>query len=231
MAFRKQGSGSGGGIRIVKELPEPVQGRQPLIVYVEADYTPAGPYRAEDFDITVTPVNLPPPQGFPTQRIGYSVGDLQPQDAAFGVAGAGGALDPAIDSLQGVFAGRAGDGQLIVVPTAAAVVAYAQGRADTDLLVTDGAGNSYTLSRLQDYWISDGAANQIAAADAWVAGTPVVLRITSPDGQTGFTPEGLRSIGDAGSPRNLLGEPVAENFYHVSPETGLWVEGLSLIHI
>ena len=53
---RVEGAG-GGGIRIVSELPEPVRGKQPLVVYVEADYY-SGERTVSETTFTVTPASL-----------------------------------------------------------------------------------------------------------------------------------------------------------------------------
>lgn len=214
------------GVPVVDELPEP---RRPgAVVYVKEAYIPLGPYRAQDFDLTVTPAALTA-LGLPTQRIGYSAGDLQSVENAFGVGAAGGALAPQASIIRGLFAQATGRGRLILVLTDAARDEYREGRANQAPIRVHIGATTYDLVYGEGvdpgetgFWTGGNIAN----ADQWVAGTPVTLRITTPDGQTGITPEGFKSIGDSDNPRNPTGDEVEADFYHVDPASMEWVRGL-----
>ena len=194
---------------------------------------PFGPYRASDFDVTVTPAGLPAGQGVVTQRTGYAARELQSTNAAFGVTGAGGAIAPSGSPFLGIFVGFNARGPLTVLPTDEAGDAFRALSTGADkILVTIGA-NSYTLAPSRNpgepafFWNSENpGSDQILGANAWVAGTPVTLRMTSEDGQSGFTQEGVRTIGQPGNPRNIVGgEQIERGFWHVDPDTMAWRRG------
>ncbi|MCY4470307.1 MAG: hypothetical protein OXC08_16455, partial [Thiotrichales bacterium] len=183
--FARRRGGAGGGIRIVKALPEPVRGRQPLIVYVEADYYASGGLAEAETTFT-----------------------LNPADQGFGRLG--GSPAPAIDGFGNMY--QDGNRATFITELSEALASRLGG----SFLNLDGV--SYGLRGLS----TTGVLTNNNSGPRWVAGTPIALRFLRADG---------RALGADGRFHVVRAddEPIIkENFYHVSPETGLWVEGLGL---
>ncbi|MCY4441141.1 MAG: hypothetical protein OXE53_13125 [Deltaproteobacteria bacterium] len=196
--------GSGGGIRQVARLPAPKRGQ---LAYVKADYQEGGPYAATDFDLTIIAG-----ANALNNRIGYG--------AAGQTDGAAGSLETPVPGLtalvyttgNGTFHLRF-DGE------------YTALLGGFDNLFLRIGTDQYTLVNRGDLFQSETDANRLAVADRWAAGEEVTFRIfTNAGGTSGLTPEGLRAIGDPGSPRG--GDLIPQGFYHVDEESSEWVHGI-----
>ena len=175
--------------------------------------SPYGPYRASDFDLTLSAQSFLPL----LTNIGFN-SELN----------RGSLNAPGVGELQtGDGTGRANliisDADDIALGSPNTIRAVLAGGTVVNL----GRDNFDPPGGFEDGYVNFSARGIAAAAD-FTDGQDYTVRLTTPDQQTGFTPEGIRTIGQGNSPRNVVGgETVEEDFWHVDPETNEWVQGLA----
>ena len=184
-----------GGGGIDRVAQLPANPQPGTVVYVTADYAPGGAYRASDFDIAVTV------RRFSDRRAGFLRGTGE------------GSISPDIAGIEQIAITQAGTievrlsdeldsyfGDAMAIRVGSALVALAQ---------HPGTG-----------------AWQSAAGNAqWPLNAVTTVRLVTTDETSGITPEGIRTVGALGNPRNPL-PTVEEDYYHVDPDTDDWVRGL-----
>ena len=183
--FARRGSGSGSGVRHVRELPTPEKGVGNLY-YVVDTYLGPGPWAAADFDLTLTPGDI---SGRDT-AVGYTRSRTMIEGGIYEQAGA---IDPLPDGLEVL----GHEGSLLFAKLSGQALARAAGR---DLTVSFG-GNDYTLNPLPGYpdeWSGLSPAGHVAAGDRWTAGTPVTVRVFLAGTETGLLGNGFAAIGEKG---------------------------------
>ncbi|MCY4428918.1 MAG: hypothetical protein OXC11_00795, partial [Rhodospirillales bacterium] len=197
----RTGIGVGGGVQIVSELPEPVRGRQPLITYVEADYYASGLPTEEETTFTFLPVRLG------NGNLGNIIQALQ---------------DPGADVSNWLVY----DSNRFVYIDLADGLGARAAAADSLELSVDGTRyrlvGAGTTNRLHSFETED----QITTAFA--EGVEVTVRLITPANVDPADRRYLAADGRFHQLRPADEAPIKEGFYHVSPETGLWVRGLGL---
>lgn len=195
------GSGSG-GIELVSKLPTPKDG---LIVYVKETYNLLGPYRKEDFNVTVAVQSLI--SGGVVQR-GYQrrprLGSLVPDLPA---------LERIRQTPQGVIVVQFND-ELVDNH-------FRNSRGLKAVLQSNGASVELTYNAGSREW-----ASAIAQSLLPGSGGSVGIRLMDDAETSGLSPEGIRIIGQGESPRNPTTTTINEGFWHVDPESMTWREGL-----
>ena len=174
----------------------------------ERTKSPYGPYRESDFDFALSPGDT---RG----------GILGFNRVADGIFAAVGLLTPDLPAIAHFTQDNTRD--MVLRFSDAAVDAEFQ---RLGVVVREGLRTSAQGGHTgRDFIITGGSVG--SGIQRWVEGTPVTLRITTPDGQAGLTPEGIRTVGQGNSPRNVVGgERIEADFYHVDPDNGEWVKGL-----
>ena len=205
--------GTGGGVERVRELPDVRKGLGNIYYLVETyNENTLGPYRASDFDLALSAASFLPAG---TTNIGFA------SDARLGSLNA-----PGVAQLQtGDGTGRANliisDGADDALGNPNAIRAVLAGNEVVQL----GRDNFDPPGVFAEGYVNF-SARGIPAAAEFTAGQDYTVRLTTADQQTGFTPEGVRSIGDPGSPRNVTSTEVREaGFWHVDPDTMEWRRG------
>ena len=130
--------------------------------------------------------------------------------AAQGFGRIGGAPVPAIDGFGNMY--QDGNRATFITGLSEALASRLGGSS----LNLDGV--SYGLRGLS----ANGVLTNNNSGPRWVAGTPITLRFLRADGQALGADGRFYPVRDDDEPL------IKEGFYHVSPETGLWVEGLGL---
>ena len=201
MAFRQRGGGSGGGgsgIEVVSRLPDPKKSR---IVYVKADYYESGLPSEEETTFTFLPIRLG------NGNLGNVINEFQdPRSDVNGWL--------IYDSNRFVYSELADEFGVL-----AAAQASLELEVDGTRYVLSGADQ---IGRIYSFETND----QITTAFA--EGTEVTVRLITP---ANAAEADRRYLAPGGQFQELRSEdeaPIKENFYHVSPETGGWVEGLGL---